>query len=125
MTKQTETLKLALEALELLAYAEQTYAAIDYADNAIATIKAALAQPEQEPFEDLAPELFVVAQTSPADDGFSDTIDRIETWLREHFSTPPKREWVELTFAELCECENDNLYKFARAILAKSKEKNT
>ena len=94
MTKQTETLKLALEALELLAYAEQTYAAIDYADNAIATIKAALAQPEQEPFEDLAPELFVVAQTSPADDGFSDTIDRIETWLREHFSTTPQHTWV-------------------------------
>ena len=47
---------------------------------------------QQEPFEDLAPELFVVAQTSPADDGFSDTIDRIEKWLREHFSTPPQRK---------------------------------
>ena len=51
-----------------------------------------LSKPEQEPFEDLAPELFVVAQTSPADDGFSDTIDRIEKWLREHFSTPPQRK---------------------------------
>jgi hypothetical protein len=46
---------------------------------------------EQESFEDLAPALFAFAQISPADDGFSDTIDRIETWLREHFSTPPQR----------------------------------
>ena len=53
-----------------------------------------LSKPEQEPFEDLAPELFVVAQTSPADDGFSDTIDRIEKWLREHFSTTPQHTWV-------------------------------
>lgn len=50
------------------------------------------AAPVQEPFDDLATELFVVAQISPADDGFSDTIDRIESWLREHFSAPPQRK---------------------------------
>jgi hypothetical protein len=38
------------------------------------------------PFEDLAPELWAVAQTSPTDGGFSQTIARIESWLRDHFS---------------------------------------
>jgi hypothetical protein len=49
-------------------------------------------QPEPVVYEDLATQLFVIAQTSPADDGFSDTIARIESWLREHFSTPPQRK---------------------------------
>lgn len=50
------------------------------------------AEPVPEPFDDLATELFVVAQRSPADDGFSDTIDRIESWLREHFFTQPQQQ---------------------------------
>jgi hypothetical protein len=54
-----------------------------------AGIKEAIAELEsQEPFEDLATELFVVAQVSPADNGFSETIERIESWLREHFTHP-------------------------------------
>ncbi|MFN9953187.1 MAG: hypothetical protein ACK55I_08810, partial [bacterium] len=28
---------------------------------------------------------------SPADNGFSETIERIESWLREHFTHPPQR----------------------------------
>jgi hypothetical protein len=44
-----EALKLALEALELLTGAWQTFDALDYGDNAIAAIKEALAQPEQKP----------------------------------------------------------------------------
>jgi hypothetical protein len=36
-----------------------------------------------------------------------------------------QRPWIELTFAEICECENDSLLKFARAIEAKLKERNT
>jgi hypothetical protein len=40
--------------------------------------------------------------------------------------TTPQRPWVGLTFAEICECENTYyLHKFARAIEAKLKEKNT
>jgi hypothetical protein len=85
----------------------------------------ALAQPEQEqePFEDLAPELFVVAQTSPADDGFSDTIDRIEKWLREHFSTPPQRklltdEEIKLIHFDLCNTVGSDYKTIARAIEA-------
>ena len=91
---------------------------------------------EQEPFEDLATELFVVAQTSPADDGFSDTIERIESWLREHFSTPPQRTWVGLTDDEIDRVTdaqwgkgvNKPIYAahraYARAIEQALKEKN-
>ena len=88
---------------------------------------------EQEPFEDLATELFVIAQISPADDGFSETIERIESWLREHFSTPPQRK--PLTDEEIAETlgfgEHTTattraiLTHAARAIEAKLKERNT
>ena len=44
---------------------------------------------------------------------------------RELVGDPPaQRTWVDLTFAEICECENDYLHIFARAIEAKLKEKN-
>ena len=43
----------------------------------------------------------------------------------ELYTHPPQRTWVGLTFAEICECENDYLHLFARAIEAKLKEKNT
>ena len=43
-----ETLKLALEALELLSQ-QPTDLALDYADNAINALRERLAQPEQEP----------------------------------------------------------------------------
>lgn len=86
------------------------------------------AEPVQEPFEDLATELFVVAQRSPADGGFSDTIDRIESWLREHFSTQPQRK--ELSAGEILNmmpstipaAYDGELMEFARAIEAKTKE---
>jgi hypothetical protein len=43
------------------------------------------------------------------------------------YTTPPaaQRQWVDLTFAEICECEKEYLHLFARAIEAKLKEKNT
>jgi hypothetical protein len=44
-----EAMKLALEALELLTGAWQTFDALDYGDKAITALKARLAQPEQEP----------------------------------------------------------------------------
>ena len=86
------------------------------------------AEPVQEPFDDLATELFVVAQISPADDGFSDTIDRIESWLREHFSTPPQRK--ELSAGEILNMMpstipaqyDGELMEFARAVETKIKE---
>jgi hypothetical protein len=44
-----EAMKLALEALELLTGAWQTFDALDYGDKAITALKERLAQPEQEP----------------------------------------------------------------------------
>jgi hypothetical protein len=48
-----EAMKLALEALELLTDTEQTFGALDYGDNAITALKERLAQPEQEPVQEL------------------------------------------------------------------------
>jgi hypothetical protein len=41
------------------------------------------------------------------------------------YTTPPKRKWVGLTFAEICECEAEYEHIFARNIEAKLMEKNT
>ena len=68
-------------------------------------------QPEPVVYEDLATELFVIAQTSPADDGFADTIERIESWLRDHFSTPPQRN-----------LEDETLQRFAALVVAAERE---
>ena len=80
----------------------------------------------QEPSEDLATELFVVAQVSPADNGFSETIERIESWLREHFTHQPQHK--PLTDEEIIQIVNANsskgLYLMAKAIEAKLKERN-
>ena len=40
-------------------------------------------------------------------------------------ATVTKKEWQGLTFEEICECENEYLHLFARAIEAKLKEKNS
>lgn len=63
----------------------------EWLDNPIplyTTPPAARPAPVQD-FEGLAAELFAVAQQSPTDNGFSDTLDRIENWLRERFTAPP------------------------------------
>ena len=121
-----EALKLALEALYPIAH-NTTDDPRGQAYKAITALEKALAQ-TQEPFEDLATELFVVAQISPADDGFSDTIERIELWLREHFSTPPQRTWVGLTPTDRVEClkagHDQGWTGVMEATQAKLKEKN-
>ena len=40
------------------------------------------------------------------------------------YATPSQRPWVGLTFAEICELENESLLRFARAIEAALKERN-
>jgi hypothetical protein len=127
-----EALKLALDALE-------TELSIDWTNNdefnasaekmyeAIAAIKEALAQPEQEP----------VACVGPWHDARLTLIPRYshQTFEREQplYAAPPRRTWVGLTDTEI-----DAIYTgvravhreidsdvFARAIEAKLKEKNT
>ena len=97
MTKD-EALKLALEALTYSGLKPEGTCDVDKA--AITAIKEALAQPAQEPDE------LTIAYMSGLYDG------------------KKKRPWVGLTFAEICECENDSLLKFARAIETMLKEKN-
>jgi hypothetical protein len=60
---------------------------------------------------------------------------RSKPWPRQYDNNPrewfeltgqiPKREWVGLTYGELAECQNNDPYRFYRAIEAKLKEKNT
>jgi hypothetical protein len=79
---------------------------------------AALAQPEQEPVAWLSTDSIGERHLC-----FDKPLDNDP--VQPLFTSPPQRTWVGLTFAEICECENDYLHKFARAIEAKLKEKNT
>lgn len=75
---------------------------LQFIDKAITFLRQAIKDAEQEPVIDKSAAI------------------RIATAL----GWEPKREWVGLTFAEICECENDYLHLFARAIEAKLKQKN-
>ena len=57
--------------------------------------------------------------------GWTDCAETDEGAVALYQHPPAQRTWVDLTFAEICECENDYLHIFARAIEAKLKEKNT
>ena len=97
-----------------------------------ALILAKLAQPEQEPV--LWGVRFSDGQFSPYAHWSKKDSERIA--LHSHlgtvaaalYTTPPKRDWVELTAEEIHDTEGyketRELYRFARAVLAKSKEKN-
>ena len=98
-----EAMKLALEALELLTSAWQTFDALDYGDNAIAALKERLAQPEQEP----------VAWMSEHDVGFRKS-EFGATPTVPLYTTPPQRPWVGLTDGER--------YRWLRKEYAESRE---
>jgi hypothetical protein len=90
----------------------------------IAETLRALAQPVQEPVawaiydkRGGSKSLHWPNQHSP--DGDATKFDAVPL-----YATPPQRQWVGLTFAEICELENESLLRFARAIEAKLKEKN-
>ena len=120
MTK--EALKLALEELENIKNDPFKFDLKNGIDKAIAAIKKALAQPEQEP---------VVFNTLTSLK-HKKTVGPIERAMMN--TTPPQRTWVGLTDEEILEkCEsvpdydigNYDLIQFARAIEAALKEKNT
>lgn len=100
-------------------------------------IKAALAQ-EQEPvdFTSLLREAEEIVQSKPTWKRFIDGTplsNDIAVWMAVFAQDVARRTWVGLTFAEICEAEvvatdgfsNFSEPKFARAIEAKLKEKNT
>ena len=90
-------------------------------DNALDAIKEALAQPEQEPvatIHDLRNSLMYTLEAN----GYSRN-DNL-------YTAPPKRTWVDLPHEDILDLfDEHNVYgskwlEFARAVLAKSKEKN-
>jgi len=83
----------------------------------IIALKETLAQPEQEPVAILNHAHGVHTFRNVNLKGLPDG----EYLIYTH---PAQRTWVGLTFAEICECENDYLHLFARAIEAKLKQKN-
>ena len=115
MTKD-EALKLALEALESCDGYSDQYFDVVKVDSALAAIKEALAQPEQEP---------VYLAWFYEEEGWFETTkdhyditDEEDRWLL--YPAPPKREWVCLTDEQIqfyADQEMD-VYSFARAIEA-------
>ena len=132
-----EVLKQALDVLDDIWNSRLPLHNVDDIRKAKASLSQAIKELEsQEPFEDLATELFVVAQVSPADNGFSETIERIESWLREHFTHPPQRTWVGLTDEDKKQMAKEANYhwemtageyaeRIGQLTEAKLKEKNT
>jgi hypothetical protein len=117
MTK--EALKLALEALNSGVDAQVGRVVWTEYDScliaeAITAIKEALAQPAQK----------LVASMTVEDGRISFAAKILPDGTYDLYTTPQQRPWVGLTFAEICECENDSLLKFARAIEAALRSKN-
>jgi hypothetical protein len=142
-----EALKLALEALEMVKanaddWQERTGKEIkgwmQPVNNSITAIKEALAQPEQRSAnKHLEPVAWRAPNWGHGDDewvyrDFDDPVliaDGKPSPNNEAlYTTPPQRTWVGLTDEELellNDCGDTDSYKFARAIEAKLKEKNT
>lgn len=172
--QECEALKLALDALEELLEQTETppdkncschiappcpdcvdYSGVRYAieqtNKAITSIKAALAQPAQEPVECLDcgshnvglpanyDSLVDSVKTQPVQepvalviDGFLVKSELPEQYTGHLYTTPPKREWVGLTEEEIHNLDpaSDSMLDqqridFARATEAKLKKKNT
>ena len=120
MTK--EALKLALEALYPIAH-NTTDDPRGQAYKAITAIKEVLAQ-TQEPFAYVNVEERKLEWAKPMSWSTPTTVNIPKIPL---YTTPPQRTWVDLTNDEIALIHADNPHPqgFARAILAKSKEKNT
>ena len=125
---ERETLKLALEAFEEIAWSNSTDWQRDRAKVAITAIKEVLAQPKQEP----------VAQPDSVGYVYSVHGERIKNaCIRSDipngtplYTTPPQRTWVGLTDEDKQTAfdetqEGGGFWEFADAIEAKLKEKNT
>ena len=134
MTKD-EALKLALEALErCVATCFDPYAHDQvmswpehFVNQTITAIKEALAQPEQKPVAWMTEDECEVYTSKQVDGCFQH--DHIPL-----YTTPPQRTWVGLTEKDICEAAvksqdgispRDDTLRFAIAIEAKLKEKNT
>ena len=122
-----EALKLALEAIEFVHDTGDTQTFdMCYAKPALAAIKEALAQPEQEPVAWMDEDGDVLSASVVSGKGLRNI---------PLYTTPPQRTWVGLTDeerndclvdADPCECLADpEAEELMRCIEAKLKEKNT
>jgi hypothetical protein len=125
-----EALRLAWVALHQIAEVSATdYEYQQWAVEAITAIKAALAQPEQEPVAWMSPSWIDPDTRGWQSDSFESI--PIEGWL-PIYTTPPQRTWVGLTDDEILKFRDIvpntlgyDLIEFARAIEAKLRSKNT
>jgi hypothetical protein len=141
MTK--ETLKLALEALEqtletlddenakpggaiadIIWYSEHI-TLFDYLASGITAIKAALAQPAQEPVAWMSPHM----KDRDGDWVYDFSMYRDDYYMFPVYKAPPQRPWVDLTEQERNDIEDNFEVVVSKhvfdAIEAKLKEKNT
>lgn len=85
-----------------------------------------LAQPKQEP---VAVHQFRLVYSADWYDGHPDPENGHGPYeTRTLYTTPPQRTWVDLTDEDISEIAINNppmVHEFARAVLAKSKERNT
>ena len=141
---ERKALKMALEALELLSQ-QPTDLALDYADNAINTLRERLAQPEQEPWPEepfghmaggVQPAQKPVAWLEPEwgekicpEVGYEVTMTddhpRDLCWIPLYAQRPLvlQREWVDLTNEEIDKWAHE-LHGVIYAVMAELKEKN-
>ena len=84
----------------------------------IEALRQALAEPEQEPVAWQDPQYKTLIEPHKAH----------PDWI-PLYTAPPKREWVELTNEDIHNTEgyeeNRKMFRFAKSLLAKAKEKNT
>ena len=118
-----EALKLALEAITtyLSESPDPSEEAVEGLCDAASVARRTLAQPEQEPVALEEAYSLLLWDYQELERAFNKVTGG--TWIRKS-NTPSQRKWVGLTFAEICECENDYLHLFARAIESKLKELN-
>ena len=136
MTTQTEALNLALEALDQLTNAADTFSVSGVYFNeevwakkclsdayfAITAIEQALAQPEQEP-------LAWIEHHKGGDNLNWEEVNHSYAKATPLYTTPPQRTWVGLTDEEVNELvehtECEDYYGLVEATEAKLKDKNT
>jgi hypothetical protein len=130
MTDLREAAQMALDALEHLQtdiewqYKSPTRAMLRKVEKAL---RAALAQPKQEPVAWMAKQAERIPQFFEDKKDARVLLGVAESELIPLYTAPPQREWQGLTDEEIDEAHETTIsfHGFARAIEAKLKEKNT
>ena len=109
MGKQTEAMKLALEALEELTTSLRTMDDIERGERAITALQEALAeQPAQQAFVGMVKDLFTITAWEKLD-----VVGSTKVYLN---SPPAQRTWVELTEWQPIEMTDEDMYHYTNWI---------